>query len=451
MTTIRPDQSAVFHRELDREYPVMVRGGGYRIYDDGGREYLDAIGGGAAVVNIGFGLPDVIQALARQAEILPFVHNQKFTSPPQEELARVLIEHAPDYAKVIFCQGGAEANETALRLVRSFHAECGDDQRWAFISVAQAYHGSTIGTLALTKRPASLTHPYEPYLPSFLHIPPVDPSTDPDGSRALSALEDAIRLAGAETVAAFWCEPVSAAAAPALRAPDSFYAGVAELAQRHGFLVVFDEVVTGLGRTGSFLAADQMPITPDIVTTAKGLGGGYIPMGAVLATQRVYDAIAAGSKDFSHGHTFNGYPLGCAVGLAMLQHLDEHRLIERVARKGPDFLNTLRETLTGCPFVDEIRGQGFLFGITYRDDEHRFLDPSLRLARRIDVAALGERLLVYSTQPTADGYMGDQTMLAPSFETTDEDFAEIARRLSLAIARAAADIKEGRPLELVLG
>ena len=236
-----------------------------------------------------------------------------------------------------------------------------------------------------------------------------------------------------------------------MRAPDSFYAGVAELARRNGFLVVFDEVVTGLGRTGSFLAADQMPITPDIVTTAKGLGGGYMPMGAVLATQCVYDAIAAGSRDFSHGHTFNGYPLGCVVGLAMLRHLDEHKLIERVARKGPVFLNVLGETLAGCPFVDEIRGQGFLFGITYRDDEHRFLDPSLRLARRIDVAALGERLPVYSTQPTADGYMGDQTMLAPSFETTDEDFAEIARRLSLAIARAAADIKEGRPLELVLG
>jgi adenosylmethionine-8-amino-7-oxononanoate aminotransferase len=451
MTTVWPDRSAVFHRELDRQYPVMARGKGYRVYDDEGREYLDAVGGGAAVVNIGYGIPEIIAAAHRQVEVLPFVHNQKFTNPLQEELARAVLDHAPNYAKVIFCQGGGEANETALRLVRSFHSDRAEEQRWRVISVAQAYHGSTMANLALTDRPASLTHPYEPYLPDFLHIPPADPKTDPDGSRALGVLEQTIQNAGPETVAAYWCEPVSAAAAPALRAPDSFYAGLAQLAERHGFLVVFDEVVTGIGRTGTFFAADQMPIVPDIITTAKGLGGGYVPMGGVLATQRVYDAIAEGSRDFSHGYTFNGYPLGCAVGLAILRYLDQHKLIERVAEKGPLFLGVLRDSLRDCPFVDDVRGQGFLFGITYKDEAGGFLDRSLRVARRIDVAALGEGLLTYSTQPTADGFMGDQTMLAPSFETTDEDFEDIARRLRRAILKVASDVKEGRPLELVLG
>ena len=451
MTNVRPEDSPVFHRELDREYPMMVRGSGYRLYDDEGREYLDAVGGGAAVINVGLGIEDVVHAMSAQAATLPFVHNQKFTHPLQEKLASAVLEHAPDYAKVIFCQGGGEANETALRLVRSYHSERGDDARWRIISVAQAYHGSTIGTLALTDRPRSLTHPYEPYLPGFAHIPPPDPRTDPDGSRTLAKLRATIESAGPETVAGYWCEPVSAAAAPAMRAADAFYAGVADLAAEHGFLVVFDEVVTGVGRTGSFLAADQMPITPDIVTTAKGLGGGYVPMGAVLATQQVYDAIAAGSRDFSHGHTFNGYPLGCAVGLAMLDYVDRNNLVARVAEMGSEFLELLRRELAGCPYVDEVRGQGFLFGITYRDEDGGFLEPGLRVSRRIDVAALGRGLIVYSSQPTADGFMGDQTMLAPSFETTAADFAEIARRLRATIEQVSSDVRAGRPLELVLG
>src|SRR5215472_1207525 len=162
MTTVRPDRSPVFHRELDRQFPVMVRAEGYRVYDDEGREYLDAVGGGAAVVNVGYRIPEIIDAVRRQVEVLPFVHNQKFTNPLQEQLAQAVLDHSPDYAKVIFCQGGGEANETALRLVRSFHADRGDEQRWRVISVAQAYHGSTMATLALTDRPASLTHPYEP-------------------------------------------------------------------------------------------------------------------------------------------------------------------------------------------------------------------------------------------------------------------------------------------------
>jgi adenosylmethionine-8-amino-7-oxononanoate aminotransferase len=322
VTAIRPSDSAVFHRELDRLYPVMVRAVGNRVFDDEGTQYIDAIGGGAAVNAIGFGVPDVVEAAHRQLATLPFIHNQKFTNLAQEELARVFLRHCPEYSRVVFCQGGGEANETALRLARSYHVERGEDSRWRAVSVAQAYHGSTMATLALTGRPA-LQYPYGPYLPDFRHIPPVDPLLDPDGRQGLELLEAAIQEAGPETIAAFWCEPVSAAAGPALAPPDGFFEGLGKLRERYGFLIVFDEVVTGIGRTGTFFAAHQLPVVPDIVTTAKGLGGGYVPMGAVVTTQQVYEAVANGSRDFSHGYTFNGYPLGCGVGLAVHRALDE--------------------------------------------------------------------------------------------------------------------------------
>jgi adenosylmethionine-8-amino-7-oxononanoate aminotransferase len=449
MTLISPADSAVFHRELDRLYPLMVRAEGYRIWDDEGNEYLDAIGGGAAVVNVGYGVPNVINAAREQVAVMPFVHNQKFTHPLQEELARRLARLS-GYARVIFVQGGGEANETAIRLARSYQVERGEESRWRFVTVAQAYHGSTIATLALTGRPA-LQWPYAPYLPDFLHVPPVDDRTDPAGSAALEQLERTILDTGPETIAAFYCEPVSAAAAPAWGPPPEFFAGLAELRHKYGFLVVFDEVVTGLGRTGTLFAADQLPIKPDIITTAKGLSGGYAPMGAVLTTQEVYDAVASGSRDFSHGHTFNGYPLGCAIALAVLDRLEQDRLIERVAAEGPRFLEILQDAVADLALVQDVRGRGFLFGVTYRDDEGVFLEQSLRFARRIDVAALEERLLIYSMQPTADGYQADQTMLAPVYTTTEDDFREMAARLARAIERVTADIEVGAPMEVVVG
>ena len=449
MTVVSPNESAVFHRELDRLYPVMQRADGYRIWDDEGVEYLDAIGGGAAVVNVGYGVPGVIEAVRRQVAVMPFVHNQKFTHPLQEELARRVTRLA-GYARVIFVQGGGEANETAIRLARSYHVERGEDSRWRFVTVAQAYHGSTIATLALTGRPA-LQYPYAPYLPDFLHVPPVDDRNDPTGSEALDRLERAIIEAGPETVAAFYCEPISAAAAPAWGPPPEFFAGLDSLRHKYGFLVAFDEVVTGVGRTGSFFAADQLPIRPDIVTTAKGLSGGYTPMGAVFTTQEVYDAVANGSRDFSHGHTFNGYPLGCAVALAVLDYIEDERLIERVAEQGPIFLEILQDALADLPVVEDVRGRGFLFGVTYRAEDGGFLDPGLKFARRVDVAALAERLLVYSMQPTADGYQGDQTMIAPTYTTTEEDFREMAARLRRAIEQVSSDVQVGAPLQVVTG
>lgn len=448
--SISADDSAVFHRELDREYPSIIEGVGYWLTDDQGNKYLDAVGGGAAVVGLGYQVREIVEAIGTQSRILPFIHNQKFTNPLQEELATLLLKHAPRFSRSIFCQGGAEANETALRLARSFHVESGNSERWRFISVAEAYHGSTMATLSLTDRPA-LQHPYQPYLSNFLHIPPVNPETDPDGSKGLANLEELVLSVGPESVAAFFSEPVHAAAAPALRPPLSFFSGLEELARKYGFLVVFDEVVTGVGRTGTFLASDQLPVNPDIVTLAKGLGGGYVPFGAVLATERIYDAVATGSRDFSHGHTFNGYPLGCAVAIAILQYMDKHETLKNVQHLAPLFLTMLKEELSSQPLVYDIKGEGFLFGVTYRDQDDQFFDPNAKVARRVDVAALTERLLVYSTQPTADGYAGDQTMLAPALTYTENDFREVTQRLGRALDAVAKNIENGTPLSYVAG
>jgi adenosylmethionine-8-amino-7-oxononanoate aminotransferase len=297
-----------------------------------------------------------------------------------------------------------------------------------------------MATLALTGRPG-LQGPNRPYLPGFIHVPPPTRRFDPTGERTLAAIEGAIAEHGAGTIAAFFCEPVSAAAMPAFRPPDRFWEGLGELRRRHGFLVCLDEVVTGMGRTGSWFHTQQLPLQPDIVSTAKGLGAGYAPVAAVLCREHVYEAVAGGSRSFELGHTWDGAPLSCAVGLAVIEHLRRERLVERVAARGPEVRAALAEALAASPMVAEVRGQGFLFGIEYADpaDGASFLDPALRVAPRIDQEALRRGLIVYSTQPTADGYAGDQTLLAPAFNATDAELGAMVERMAATIAVVHAE------------
>jgi adenosylmethionine-8-amino-7-oxononanoate aminotransferase len=441
---VHADGSAVFHRELDRGYPLIERGEGMWLVDAGGNRYLDAVGGGAMVASLGAGAADVVAAAAAQLGQLGFVYNQQFTSPAQERLARELVGLAPGFARVHFTSGGAEANETLLRLARAYHVERGEPERWNVISFAQAYHGPTMATLALTGRPG-LQGPNRPYLPGFIHVPPPTRRFDPTGGRTLAAIRAAIAEHGAGTIAAFFCEPVSAAAMPAFRPPDRFWEGLEELRRRHGFLVCLDEVVTGMGRTGSWLHAQQLPLQPDIVSTAKGLGAGYAPVAAVLCREHVYEAVAGGSRSFELGHTWDGAPLSCAVGLAVIEHLRRERLVERVAARGPEVRAALAEALAGSPMVAEVRGQGFLFGIEYADpsDGASFLDPALGVAPRIDQDALRRGLIVYSTQPTADGYAGDQTLLAPAFNATDAELETMVERMAATVSAVHAETFAG--------
>jgi adenosylmethionine-8-amino-7-oxononanoate aminotransferase len=438
---VRADETSVFVRELDRTYPLIERAEGVWLHGADGTSYLDGVGGGAMVSSIGAGVPEIIAAAHAQAGAVTFLYNQQFTSSPQEQLARELTELAPDgFTRVHFVSGGSEANETAVRLVRSYHVERGEPQRWRIVSPAQAYHGPTAVTLGLTGRPG-LQHPYEPYIVPQPHIPPSTWRFDPSGEAALAALDAILEECG-EEVAAFLCEPVSAAALPAYSPPDTFWRGLAERRERYGFLIVLDEVVTGMGRTGTWFAAEQLPFVPDVISAAKGLGAGYAAVGAVLCRREVYDAVAAGSRAFEHGHTWDGAPLSCAVGLAVVDYLKRHDLVARVATRGPALRDELERAVGECALVREVRGRGFLLGVEYVDprDGESFLDPSQGVARRIDLEALRRGLIVYSTQPTRDGYTGDQTLLAPAFTSTDEELELLVQRLADAIHTIAGQI-----------
>lgn len=435
LAVVRGDDTHVFPRDAGYAYPLIARAEGVWLEDAAGNRILDACGGGAMVTSLGYGVRELVEAAAEQAGKIPYVYNLRATTPPQEALAAELAALAPGFPRVHFVSGGSEANELALRLARSYHVERGEPERVRFVTQAQAYHGATWATLALTGRPG-LQHPYGPYLSPQLHIPPSTWRFDPSGEAALEALDRRLEEAGPETVAAFFCEPVSAASLPAYSPPERFWRGLDERRREHGFLVCFDEVVTGLGRTGSWLAANRLPIEPDVIATAKGLGAGYAPIGAVLCREHVYRAIAEGSGSFEHGHTWDGAPLSCAIGLAVIDYLKRHRLVELVAERGPRLRDELEAALRGSRLVREVRGHGFLLGIEYVDprDGEAFLDPDLGVARRIDEEALRRGLLVYSTQPTRDGYAGDQTLLAPAFVTGEAELALVVERMAETVA-----------------
>ena len=428
--SIGSDETRLFPPELDRRYPVAVRGDGVWIEDADGNRYLDAMSGGSMAATLGYGRDDLLDAARNQALELAYVHNEALTSPQQERLARELVALAPEgFARVHFVTGGAEANEAAVRLARTYHVERGEPNRWRVVSFAQAYHGPTIGTLALTGRPG-LYGPLEPYLPDFLHIPPATPRFDATGEAALAELDRVLEEAGPDTVAAFFCEPVNAAALPAFKPPDRFWEGLAERRDRHGFLVCFDEIVTGMGRTGNWFAANDLPLVPDVIATAKGLGAGYAAIGATLCQEHVYEAVAAGSGRFPLGHTWNGAPLPCAVGLAVVDALRRENLLPRVRERGAELRRELEDAIGDIPFVREVRGHGYLLGVEYGDpsDSDSFLPVGLGVAGKVDATALENGLVLLSTQPTRDGYAGDQTLFAPAFTATDEELEEMVDR-----------------------
>ncbi|HJS27257.1 MAG TPA: aminotransferase class III-fold pyridoxal phosphate-dependent enzyme [Actinomycetota bacterium] len=442
--TVRSDESSVFPRFLDLAYPNVEQGDGVWLSTVDGRTVLDASSGGAMVACLGHDVPELVEAAARQAERIAYYYNHHFTNEPQERLAARLLEvAAPEMARVRFVSGGSEAIETALQLARLYHVERGDTERWRVVSPSQAYHGSTMGTLALSGR-ASLREPYEPYLARHLHIPPSTPRFDPTGDAALEALDRSLEEAGPETVAAFLCEPVSAAALPGYSPPERFWEGLEQRRERHGFLICFDEVVTGLGRVGTWLAAHQVPIEPDIVSIGKGLGAGYAPLGGVLCRAHVYEALDRGSREFDLGHTWDGAPLPSAVGLAVLDLLVERGLVQRVRERGPSLRDELADALSGSEIVGEVRGRGFLLGVELVDprDGTSFLPVDMDAGSMTDDLAFENGLLVTSTHPQADGFAGDQVLLAPAFTSTDEELAEMLQRLRTTLEGVEQRVKD---------
>jgi adenosylmethionine-8-amino-7-oxononanoate aminotransferase len=441
-TVVVSQSTRVLPLELDRRYPVLVKGEGVWVQDATGRRYLDAMSGGSMAATIGHGRRDIVAAARAQAERLAYVHNERLTNPAQERLAHELTGLAPEgFSRVRFVTGGAEANEMAIQLARRYHVDRGESRRWQVISPAQAYHGPTMATLAFTGRPG-LQRPFQPYMPAHPHIPPSTWRFDPTGQQALDALDRALEAAGPETVSAYFCEPISAAALPAYTPPAHFWEGLAKRRDRHGFLIVFDEIVTGIGRTGRWFAAESLALVPDIIAIAKGLGAGYAAIGAVLCRQHVYDAIASGSRKFTLGHTWDGAPLSCAVGLAVLDLLRSEGLVDRVRERGPRLRDQLADALKDVPLVREVRGHGFLLGVEYVDpsDGASFLPPELRTAGRVDAVAFEHGLVILSTMPTRDGYAGDQSLFAPAFTASDVELTEMVERFAAAVRQVSDEV-----------
>ena len=439
--------SYVFHRHTKHDYPIAVAGDGVFVVDSTGRRYLDA-SGGAAVSCLGHSHPAVIGAIKAQLDKLPYAHTSFFTNEPSEALGEHLIARAPaGLAKVYYISGGSEANETALKLARQYFVEIGQPQRSRFIARRQSYHGNTLGALAAGGSVAR-RKTFEPLLIPVSHIMPcfafryseTGESEEDFGRRAADDLEAEILRLGPETVAGFIAETVVGATAGAVPPAPGYFRRIRDICDKYGVLLILDEVMCGMGRTGTLFACEQEGIAPDLLTCAKGLGAGYQPIGAVLCAARIHNAIAAGTGFFQHGFTYIGHATACAGGLAVQRTIENDNLLDNVRRQG----TTLRQQLEGRfgnhPHVGDIRGRGLFLGIELVADRgsNTPFDPKLRLHARIKSEAMARGLMCYPSGGTIDGARGDHVLLAPPFIVGAAEVEQIVATLGEAIDAAVA-------------
>jgi len=440
----------VFHRHLRQTPPVAASSQGMFIRDAEGREYLDA-SGGAAVSSLGHAHPEVMAAMHAQIDRLAYAHTSFFTSEVAEQLADELIGSAPEgMSHVYLVSGGSEAVEAALKMARQYFVEIGQPQRTHFIARRQSYHGNTLGALAVGGN-AWRREPFAPILVPATHVSPcypyreqrTDESAEQYGQRLAAELEAAILAQRADRVIAFVAETVGGATAGVLTPVPGYFKAVRAVCDKYGVLLILDEVMCGMGRTGSLHACEQEGVVPDLMTVAKGLGGGYQPVGAVLAQRRIVDAMSRGSGFFQHGHTYLGHPMACAAALAVQQVIRRDGLVAKVREDGIAFGAMLAEALGSHPHVGDIRGRGFFWGIELVADRASKapFDPALKVNAAIKKDAMSRGLLCYPFGGTVDGRQGDHVLLAPPFIATRQDLQEIAARLAAsidAVTRAAA-------------
>ena len=440
----------VFHRHLRQTPPVAAGSHGMFIRDAEGREYLDA-SGGAAVSSLGHAHPEVMAAMHAQIDRLAYAHTSFFTSEVAEQLADELIGSAPEgMSHVYLVSGGSEAVESALKMARQYFVEIGQPQRTRFIARRQSYHGNTLGALAVGGN-AWRREPFAPILVPATHVSPcypyreqrADESAEQYGLRLAAELEAAILAQGADRVIAFVAETVGGATAGVLTPVPGYFKAVRAVCDKYGVLLILDEVMCGMGRTGSLHACEQEGVVPDLMTVAKGLGGGYQPVGAVLAQRRIVEAMSRGSGFFQHGHTYLGHPMACAAALAVQQVIRRDGLVAKVREDGIAFARMLAEALGAHPHVGDIRGRGFFWGIELVADRASKapFDPALKVNAAIKKDAMSRGLLCYPFGGTVDGRQGDHVLLAPPFIATRQDLQEITARLAAsidAVTRAAA-------------
>ena len=435
----------VFPRHTKSLPPAVVGGKGCYLFDENGKTYLDG-SGGAAVSCLGHGDPEIIDAVKAQLDTVAFAHTGFFTSKPAEALADLLIEHAPEgIDRVYFVSGGSEANEAAIKLARQYFLEKGEPRRHKLIARQQSYHGNTLATLSAGGN-VWRREPYTPLLTDVSHIDPCyayrhkrDDETDAEyGLRAANSLQAEIERLGPETVMAFLVEPVVGATLGAVAASEGYFKRIREICDHYGVLLILDEVMCGMGRTGTLFASEQEGITPDIVTIAKGVGAGYQPLGAMLCSAEIYSAIEDGTGFFQHGHTYLGHPSAVAAGHAVVSAILNRNLITRVNQMGDVLQNALTERFGQHPHIGDIRGRGLFRSIELVEDRETKapLDPSRKTHARIKKAAFEAGLICYPTGGMLDGQRGDQVMLAPPFIIEEAQVTELVDKLELAVGVA---------------
>jgi adenosylmethionine-8-amino-7-oxononanoate aminotransferase len=445
----RPSATRILHRHLHRFPPTAVSAQGMFVTDANGRRYLDACGG-AAVSCLGHGHPDVLAAMHAQIDRIAYAHTSFFTTEPAEALADELVRGAPQgTSHAYFVSGGSEAVEAALKMARQYFVEIGEPQRAHFIARRQSYHGNTLGALAVGGN-AARRREFGPLLVDVTHVSPCYPYRDrrpgesPEayGRRLADELDRAIVAAGPGRVIAFVAETVGGATAGVLTPVPGYFRAVREVCDRHGVLLILDEVMCGMGRTGSMHACEQEDVVPDLITIAKGLGGGYQPIGAVLAQRKIVDAMSRGTGFFQHGHTYLGHPVACAAALAVQRVIVRDRLLARVRESGARFESLLRDRLGRHPHVGEVRGRGLFWGVELVADRgsREPFDPRGRLHARVKSEAMARGLMTYPMGGTIDGVRGDHVVLAPPFIAEDADLEEIVARLVPAIDAAIASL-----------
>jgi len=419
---------------------TLVRGEGVYVWDDEGKRYIDG-SSGPACVNIGHGVGEIAEAVARQMEKISYAQSLIYNVEPVVECARKLARFCPPgFDHVFFTSGGSEATEAAAKMARQYHMERGDVSRYKVVARWQSYHGNTLGALSMSGNIARRSR-YVPMLIDFPHIPPaycyrcwLGKTRDSCDLDCAWALDREIRAAGPEHVSAFIAEPVVGATLGTVPAPEGYFQVVREICDERGVLFIADEVMTGFGRTGRNFGIEHWGVKPDIIATAKGISSGYYPLGAVIASDEVHDAFRGA---FAHGHTYTGHPVACAVGSAVLDYMEKHRLVQRADELGPYLLKGLEE-LRGRPSVGDVRGLGLFAGVEFVRDKasKEPFPPEVGFSRRVLERCFDNGLLVYPGTGTVDGVRGDHIQVAPPLVATRPQIDEIVALLDRSIAEA---------------
>lgn len=440
--------SHVFPRHCLENYPLAVNGEGCFLIDETGKRYFDG-SGGAAVSCLGHSNERVKQAIKDQVDQMAYAHTSFFTSESAEKLADLLIANAPsDIDRVYFVSGGSEAVEAAIKLARQYHLENGEPQRSHIIARRQSYHGNTLGSLSaggnIWRR-----QPFLPLLINITHISPCyeyaersdDETVDQYGLRVAQELEDEILRIGEDKVIAFIAEPVVGATLGAVSAVDGYFTRIREICDKYGVLLILDEVMCGMGRTGNLFACDWYNVAPDILCIAKGLGAGYQPIGAMMCTKLIYEAISSGSGFFQHGHTYLGHPVAAAAGHAVMQEILENDLVKQVGQKGRYLHDQIQSRFNHHPNIGDIRGKGLFQGLEFVKDREtkQPFSRELGFAGKLKKAAFDEGLICYPMSGTRDGKIGDHVLLAPPFISSEAELNLLADSLE----RALNNVLEG--------